>query len=568
MSDLILCAKASTAKQPKSERFSGTLPAHSHHRLSVFSGIPTWPHPSSFQGPKVSSEFTTGNAKPISLRMRMSWRTLSCLLASLPGALPSASPAQVREATVDQPRAEVTRSTSEQFRIYGGDRRARGSFASFAEGRKQALLRLLGLEDGWHHPIVIRIAGKLTDPAVAEPIDWRVNQFGDTFALEIGVTLCTEFSRERMTETLLHMLMFEMALRDVEVPVTDRLIPRWLRVGLPKAMRLRRDGRPSGFFKMMFELNLVPLATEILSATKTDVDSFSRAIYEASTSGFVLMLLDEPGGSAKLAKLVHGFGGAHRAVGHDFVARYFPSLRGPAEQLERTWILYCTKLAAPKILEFLDPAATEAQLAEALKVSFLEYEQEAASGKERARPMRRRPLSKGLRRFPKDLPRDEKSAGPEAGEATGKTDTSGKTEPRPTRTFKGTIADFERFIRRKDRKQILAPVRRRLIILGFRSFPLHRPLINDYSEAVADLLAGRPKGVKDRLRALKSERERLLGLMKNVEAFMDDYEKTQWDRKSGVFDAYIRRAEAVDKGRRKARDPISAYMDAVERALE
>ena len=26
MSDLILCAKASTAKQPKSERFSGTLP--------------------------------------------------------------------------------------------------------------------------------------------------------------------------------------------------------------------------------------------------------------------------------------------------------------------------------------------------------------------------------------------------------------------------------------------------------------------------------------------------------------------------------------------------------------
>ena len=56
MSDLILCAKASTAKQPNSERFSGTLPAHSHHRLSVFSGIPTWPHPSSFQGPKVSSE--------------------------------------------------------------------------------------------------------------------------------------------------------------------------------------------------------------------------------------------------------------------------------------------------------------------------------------------------------------------------------------------------------------------------------------------------------------------------------------------------------------------------------
>ena len=55
MSDLTLCAKASTAKQPKSERFTGTLPAHSHHRLSVFSGIPTWPHSSSFQGPKVSS---------------------------------------------------------------------------------------------------------------------------------------------------------------------------------------------------------------------------------------------------------------------------------------------------------------------------------------------------------------------------------------------------------------------------------------------------------------------------------------------------------------------------------
>ena len=81
MSDLILCAKASTAKQPNSDRFSGTLPARSHHRLTVFSGISTWPHNSRFPGPKVSSE--TSAIVPLAFK--------SVSPPILPGTRPSAT---------------------------------------------------------------------------------------------------------------------------------------------------------------------------------------------------------------------------------------------------------------------------------------------------------------------------------------------------------------------------------------------------------------------------------------------------------------------------------------------
>lgn len=220
-------------------------------------------------------------------------------------------------------------------------------------------------DDPWHHLILIRLSGQLTDPPTGPGVDWNINQFGTTFSLEIRVRLHQDFSKEAFRNTLLHMLMFERALRDVEVPVTDQLIPRWIRIGLPGALRLRREGRPSGFFRTMFRLNLVTPAEEILSATKEDIDAVSRSVYAASASGFVLMLLDQPEGPQKLARMIHGFGGAHQAQGHSMVARHFPALIGSAERLEKQWVLYCSKLASPQVLEFLTPEATASALSEA-----------------------------------------------------------------------------------------------------------------------------------------------------------------------------------------------------------
>ena len=63
MSDLILYAKPSTARQPKSERFSGTLPTTVLAYFREFYLASHFP----FQGPKVSSD-------PDDWRMILDWQ--------------------------------------------------------------------------------------------------------------------------------------------------------------------------------------------------------------------------------------------------------------------------------------------------------------------------------------------------------------------------------------------------------------------------------------------------------------------------------------------------------------
>lgn len=477
--------------------------------------------------------------------------------------------AQVREAEWVAPREDITISASEQFQVIGGNAASRGTFASFAERQKAGFLQLLGQQaDAWHHPIVLRIQGELTDGPARRPVAWSVNQFGKTFSIQLRVQLGSNFSRDRLQDTLLHLLMFEMALRDVEIKVTDRIIPRWLKEGLPGALRLKNAGRPSAFFKTMFDLNLVTPASEILSASKNDIDSVSRTVFEASASGFVLMLLDQSDGPAKLAKLIHAHGGGHGASGHNLIARHYPEFIGTAERLERQWILYCSKLASPQALEFLDPKATEIQLADALRVSFLEFEPPDPDGETNPDEQAEEEKRGFFRGF---LSRTQSPKEKEAEAEARKEDReilAATAEEFPTRTFEGTLLDFERILPRKDRLEILQPVRQRLLNLSFRSFPLHRPLVNDYLIIVGDLMGGKPKNVKKRLDALEEERRRLTELLLGVTAFMDEFEATSLDRKSGVFDAYIERARAIERQSPNPRDPISTYMNEVKQALE
>ena len=94
------------------------------------------------------------------------------------------------------------------------------------------------------------------------------------------------------------------------------------------------------------------------------------------------------------------------------------------------------------------------------------------------------------------------------------------SEEQATRPFERTLFDYERFLAREDRAEILAPVQKRLLELDIRSFPLYRPLIKEYHLIVADLNQGKPDKITQRLTKLQSERESLAELMANVEAFI------------------------------------------------
>lgn len=483
-------------------------------------------------------------------------RSLGLFAVTLALSLSPAS-AQVTEAlALEAPNDTLTISSSKQFRVFCEDRSVRNTFASFAERQKDQLLNLLSMDDTWHVPILLRISGKLTDPTVSKSVRWRVNLFQEQGhrELEIRVQLGSSFSREEMSAMLLHVLMYEIALRDIEVEVTKTLIPRWVRIGLPRALELRRTGRQSSFFRTMFRLNLVTPAAEILSAEDEDTDSVARTVYEASAAGFVLMLLDQKDGALSFGKLLHAYGGAHGKKGHNLLARFYSSLIGTADRLEQTWILYCAKLSEPQATEFLTPVETEARLVDAIEVRFLEFMPESAESEDEA--PKKGVLFGGLFKAKADFKNDAESV------------KSTPPENRATRSFEGTLLDYERFLAREDRVEILLPVQKRLLELDIHSFPLYRPLIREYHLIVADLNAGKPDKIMQRLTQLQKERESLTELMANVDAFIDTAVLARKRGISGVFDNYMEGRKAIRNQELPESDPISRYLDEAEEYFE
>ena len=141
-------------------------------------------------------------------------------------------------------------------------------------------------------------------------------------------------------------------------------------------------------------------------------------------------------------------------------------------------------------------------------------------------------------------------------------------ENRATRSFEGTLLDYERFLAREDRVEILLPVQKRLLELDIRSFPLYRPLIKEYHLIVADLNAGKPDKITQRLTQLQKERESLTELMANVDAFIDTAVLARKRGSSGVFDNYMEGRKAIRNQELPESDPISRYLDEAEEYFE
>ncbi len=471
---------------------------------------------------------------------------------------------QVREAETPAPLAHDMVSSSEQFRIYGSDRKTRGTLAIFAERQKTAYLQLLNAHDQWEHRIVIHVKGLLTDPPVRRPIAERIRDFDGAFGLEIHVTLCTKFSRERLRQAILRMLMFETALRDAAPGnVNRRLVPRWLEIGLPGALELKTSGRPSKLFSQMFKLDLITPIGEMLAAENRETDSVSRTFFKASASGLVLMLLDQTDGPKKLDVLIQSLGERRSLSPRDLLARYFPVMRGSDERVEKEWLLYCgSKLAAPQALEFMSPKETEAALSEALKVSFLEFKE---PDEEEVRP------SGGERRIRLPFWRRKDDQTEETADVShdNDDDKEQRADTEETQTFEGSLEDFERFIRRKDREEILFAMRQRLLQLAVRSFPLYRPIVQDYIDVVEQLREKWKKGkIEEKLQALAAERTRLTENLQQISDHLNHYEVQEMTSKSGVFNEYLQRAKELEDEHVPKGDAISKYLDLVEETLE
>ncbi len=437
------------------------------------------------------------------------------------------------------PTPERSESSSGQFVVYGQNWKLRGDFCLLAEEVKTEFLRLLALKDEWTFPVVIQVSEALGGVNEGDPVRSKVSPIEDTFRFHIRVEVGDELKPEQIREEVLNVLLYEFILRNRgRVGETRKrlTVPDWLKGGIAAAIAYRAEGgRRNSLFGAIFRSGRILSVPDVMRGRKPDSSSVGKAIYDASACALVLTLLAQPEGSVRLQRLVTDllvFDGTDYAL----LKKYYPDLSDSNNSLEKWWALQIASLAEPGVLDIMTVAETEAALQQALLVRVI-----AESGEV---PEKRKPLFS-------------------LGRSSGTSPEGTAPETRDLLTYE--LRDYAHFIRRDDREAVLEAVRLRLMGVGTRAFPLHRALIAQYDAILASLAKGRKRGVDEKLAELAAIRLDLLKMARDAEDYLHWYEATQENRQSGAFEEYQKFAEQLREDRAPRPDPISQYLDALEK---
>lgn len=135
----------------------------------------------------------------------------------------------------------------------------------------------------------------------------------------------------------------------------------------------------------------------------------------------------------------------------------------------------------------------------------------------------------------------------------------------PTAAAAIAIDDYAAILKRPDRKEILQYNLIALSALQHRCAILFRPIVADYTALLSELRDGRAKDVEARLKKLRNRTQIAVDQSKSVRDLLDTHEANGTPAMSGLFDEYLRLPETLKKELPERKDPISIYLDALDR---
>lgn len=441
-----------------------------------------------------------------------------------------------------------SRSRSKQFIVHGKDGQTRGAFCVFCEEVKTDFLKLLGQPDRWRLPIVLQLRGHMSDIAQKTQIYPKVFSLaGGGFRLQADVELSTGFSSDPLREEVIRLLLAELVLRPhprVDLQHSQPILPEWLRVGLIEAVKYRRIGRPSRLFASIVKSeNMVSIA-DVLFPEANRKTSISTEMYRAACCSLVMALLAQDNGSIKMARLISELA-VYKGTSREMIARHFPETGKSADSLERWWISELVVMAKPTVKDVLNPLETEQALAASLKVRYVPETKEYDTAQDK------KPRKRGLLGFLQQ------------GKKTGRKKVRSATEG-ASPVFVD-ISDYRSFINLSDCADLLDDVELKLLHLSYRAFPLHRPIIRDYQVVLQLLAKGKTSGLDEKLAALSAARSHLAGIAREAVDYMNWYEATQVDRRSGAFTQYDSVFKDLQRPLPPRRDKLSRYLDQLDK---
>jgi hypothetical protein len=400
-----------------------------------------------------------------------------------------------------------TVSPSRQFIIYGANATLRGAVSELAEQTKANLLALLRQPDGWKTPIVVNLQSAQANLPEIPPTALRFSQTGFGLKLQFDLTIGGNIDATLVERELLRAILLEMIYRsepDV-APGTAFVEPAdWLLEGV-LALTPGRDRGP------LVEALLVSVKRmsleKFLQQRPALVDSPGRLLYRAYSLSLVQLLVGGIDGHSRLAQYIRNLSRASNDPLADLKAK-FPVLGG---DVEKTWQSAVVRLGDAQSYQLLTFAESEQRLNELLRVKVSD------AGK----PPKQAQLSQLAQRKP-------------------------------------SVAE----------KTALNELSQNLVLFTIRANPVMRPIVREYQQIAALLARGKRKRIIERLAHLQMTHTKLVARMNDVDDYMNWFEATQANSRSGVFADYLKAAGDSQIPAPRRRDALSVYLDSLAEQFE
>jgi hypothetical protein len=237
------------------------------------------------------------------------------------------------------------------------------------------------------------------------------------------------------------------------------------------------------------------------------VDSPGRLLYRAYSLSLVQLLVSGIDGHSRLARYIHNLSRASNDPLADLKAQ-FPLL---GEGVEKTWQSAFARLGDAQSYQLLTFAESEQRLNELLRVKT-----------------------------------------PDAGKSLKQAQLSELAQSKPS------VAE----------KMALSELSQNLVLFTIRANPVMRPIVREYQQIAAQLARGKRKRIIERLARLQMTHANLVARMNDVDDYMNWFEATQSNSRSGVFADYLKAAGDLQIPAPRRRDALSVYLDSLAEQFE
>ena len=392
-------------------------------------------------------------------------------------------------------------SPSRQFVIYGSNTIVRGAVSEIAEQTKENLLNILRQPDRWKTTIVINLQSPQANIPEIPASELRFSQTGFGLKLQLDLTVDRRPDSAAIERELLRAILLEMMYRD-----ETNLAPGTAFAEPPDWLL---DGilalKPGSDRRTLVEAltlsdRVMPL-DEFLRQRPALLDSPGRLLFRAHSYALVQLLSDGTDRRSRLARYLNDL---PRTSGDSLadLKTQFPFLRDDTADIWKSTVRGVKATLSSQLLGFDE---TEQQLRELLRIKS---------------------------------PRDK----------------SAPVELNVFLTGKISPAD----------KTTLTQLGQGLVLLGSRANPVMRPIVREYEQIVASIIAGKRRKLSQRLSRLKTTRTDLSSRMGQISDYMNWFEATQSQARSEMFADYLDAASESAEPPPRRRDALSVYLDSLE----